>query len=69
MPKEQISSTSPLKGLKVASFCLIAAGPVAMRYLALWGATVVRVESHRAPDLLRVMTPYKDGKFGLDRNA
>jgi len=57
----------PLKGLKVASFCWIVAGPVTVRYLGYWGATVVRVESHRRPDIIRVMTPYKDGIPGVDR--
>lgn len=64
-----MDKTKPLAGIKVASFCWIAVGPATTRYLALWGATVVRLESHRAPCLIRLMTPYKDGKVGLDRNA
>ncbi len=57
----------PLEGIKVADFCWVGAGPATVRYLALWGATVVRVENHRHPDILRVMYPYKDGKPGLNR--
>ena len=62
-----MEATVPLKGIKVADFCWIGAGPATIRYLAVWGATVVRVENHRYPDLLRIMYPYKDNKPGLNR--
>lgn len=62
-------SKCPLAGVKVASFCWIAAGPLSVKYLGMWGATVVRVESHTRPDLVRLMGPYKDGQPGIDNNA
>jgi benzylsuccinate CoA-transferase BbsF subunit len=43
-----------------------AAGPVATRYFADHGATVVRVESKRRPDFLRVLRMTPDTKGGLD---
>ncbi|MDO8491861.1 MAG: CoA transferase [Dehalococcoidia bacterium] len=50
-----------LKGVKVANFAWVGVGPLHVRYLALHGATVVRVESHARPDTLRLMMPYRGG--------
>ena len=44
-----------------------ATGPVIATILGTYGATVVRVESANAPDLLRLSSPYKDNIFGLNR--
>jgi benzylsuccinate CoA-transferase BbsF subunit len=55
------------EGLKVADFAWVAVGPQIGRELAEHGATVVRVESHKAPDSLRTYAPYYEGKPGLDR--
>jgi benzylsuccinate CoA-transferase BbsF subunit len=52
---------APFNGVKVASFAWVGVGPLGIRYLATFGATVVRVESHRRPDAMRLMLPYKDG--------
>ena len=57
------------RGIKVADFSWVGVGPAATRELAEYGATVVRVESHKRPDLLRVATPFKDGIAGIDRSA
>jgi len=56
-----------LEGVKIVNFSWAGVGPLIVRYLALHGATVVRVESHKVPDVTRVMTPFKDGKPGIDR--
>lgn len=66
---EPQASDAPLSGIKVASFCWMAAGPLTVRYLGMWGATVVRIESHTRPDLVRLQGPYRDGEPGVDRNA
>ncbi len=58
----------PFSGLKVADFTWLMAGPVATKYLADHGATVVRVETEGRPDRCRAMGPYKDGKPGTDRS-
>ena len=55
------------EGLKVADFSWVGVGPQVGRELAEHGATVVRVESHRAPDSLRTFSPYYEFKTGLDR--
>ena len=45
------------------------AGPAATRYLADYGATVVRVETQRKIDALRVGQPFKDGAAGIERSG
>jgi benzylsuccinate CoA-transferase BbsF subunit len=54
------------EGLKVVEFGGGAAGPVSTRYFADYGATVIRVESRRRPDFLRILQMKPDTKGGLD---
>lgn len=56
-----MGNDSPLSGIKVANFSWVGVGPQGIKYLACWGAKVVRVESHRRPDMARLMLPFKDG--------
>jgi benzylsuccinate CoA-transferase BbsF subunit len=58
----------PLEGIKVASFAWIGVGPMAVRYLAHWGATVVRIESHRRIDTMRQSQPYDNGIADVNRS-
>lgn len=58
-----------LEGVKVVDFGWSAAGPVISKYLADYGAQVVRIESTERPDILRISAPYKDGIPGLDRSG
>ncbi|MDD5288457.1 MAG: CoA transferase [Dehalococcoidales bacterium] len=58
-----------LEGIKVADFSWSIVGPLAARYLADYGATVVRVESHTRPETQRVGGPYKDNIPGIDRSS
>ena len=58
-----------MDGVKVADFSWIAAGPQVSRALAEHGATVIRVETHRNPDLLRMAFPMKDGIPGINRSG
>ena len=67
--QHRVTAKCPLAGIKVASFCWMAAGPLTVRYLGMWGATVVRVESHTRPDLVRLQGPYRNGVPGIDNNA
>jgi benzylsuccinate CoA-transferase BbsF subunit len=69
MAGEAKMSNMALEGIKVADFSWVAAGPQIGRELAANGATVVRVESHRRPDMIRMSTPFKDGKPGWNRSA
>ncbi|MFN0090538.1 MAG: CoA transferase [Acidimicrobiales bacterium] len=54
------AGAKPLAGLKVLDFAWVAAMPLATRILAYWGATVVRVESSRRPDILRGSLGHRD---------
>jgi benzylsuccinate CoA-transferase BbsF subunit len=56
-------------GLKVAAFCWAVVGPLTMKYLADYGATVIRVETTKRPCTMRISAPYKDDQPGLDRSG
>ena len=62
-----MSEQLPFSGLKVADFSWVGVGPITAKYLADHGATTVRVETSRPPDILRVAGPFKDGVFGPNR--
>lgn len=64
-----LNAKQALQGIKVADFCWVAAGPITTWYLAAHGATVVRIESASRPDTLRISSPFKGGKPGVDRSG
>ena len=55
------------EGIKIIDFGWAIAGPLTLKYLADYGATVICLESFQRPDLLRTATPYKDEVAGVDR--
>lgn len=57
------------EGLKIADFTWLGVGPIAMKFMANMGATVIHIESHTRPDICRVSPPYKDWKPGINRSA
>lgn len=61
-----MESDAPLNGVKIANFAWVGVGPQGAKYLSCWGATTVRVESHRRLDMARLMVPYKDGITTVD---
>jgi len=58
-----------LQGLKVLDFCWVVAGPMTTKYLAEFGANVLRVESSKRPETLRRAAPFKDGVPGINRSG
>ena len=62
-------AVKPLEGVNVLDFCWVASGPMATKYLAEFGATVIRIESAKRPETLRQATPFKDGIRGLERSG
>ena len=60
---------NPFDGVKIVSFAWAVVGPVTMRYFADYGATVIRIETRRRPDLTRSLLPIKDGKPGVNRSG
>ncbi len=58
-----------MEGVKVADFGWFEAAPLATKYLADFGAQVIKVESGKRPDLLRVTHPFKDDTRGVNRSG
>jgi len=57
------------EGLKVADFSWVAVVPLTIRYLADHGATVIKIESRKRPDILRSFPPFKENIQDPDHNA
>ena len=58
----------PFAGLKVWDMSWVGVGPLTARYLADYGATVIRLDSSKRPETLRLGPPFKDGIRGLNRS-
>lgn len=56
-------------GLKVLDFTWAAAGPIVTKQFSDNGATVVKIESGRHPDSVRLGGPFKDGEPGINRSG
>jgi benzylsuccinate CoA-transferase BbsF subunit len=54
--------TLPLAGVRVIDFTWLGAGPYTTRTLADHGAEVIRIESGKRMDRLRILPPFRDGK-------
>ena len=59
----------PLEGINVVDFGWVGVGPLTTRYLAYFGATVVRIESETRLDTMRLSPPFKDGLTQPDRSG
>lgn len=57
------------EGLKIADFTWLGVGPIATKFMADMGATVIHIESLTRPDITRVSAPYKDWQPGINRSA
>src|SRR5512136_2755733 len=55
-----------LEDVKVLDFSWVVSGPLITKYLADYGATVVRIESREHPCFLRSSGPFKDNKVDAD---
>jgi benzylsuccinate CoA-transferase BbsF subunit len=55
------------EGIKILDFGWAIAGPLTLKYLADYGATVICIESLTRPDLLRTSAPFKDGKADINK--
>src|SRR3546814_15939589 len=56
-------------GLKVADFTWAAAGPIITKQLADNGATVIKIESERHPDSVRLGGPFLRDRPGINRSG
>jgi crotonobetainyl-CoA:carnitine CoA-transferase CaiB-like acyl-CoA transferase len=66
--KEAPMEKRPFEGINVLDFTWAGVGPMAVNYLANYGATVVKIENFSRPDMTRTNPPYKDGIPGLNRS-
>ncbi|MGE0730069.1 MAG: CoA transferase [Acidimicrobiia bacterium] len=64
IPSGTAPTRRPLEGVKVLDLTWAIAGPMCTRVLADWGATIVRVESERRPDIIRNAGPFLAGTPG-----
>ena len=61
-------SCLPFAGIHVLDFTWYAVGPVTTKYLADYGADVVRIESAARLDGLRLAPPWKDAQPGVNNS-
>ncbi|MDP6179856.1 MAG: CoA transferase, partial [Desulfatiglandales bacterium] len=54
--------------VKIAAFCWGIAAPLTVKYLADHGAKVLRIESSKQIDMVRLVAPYKDNISGVNRS-
>jgi benzylsuccinate CoA-transferase BbsF subunit len=58
-----------LAGLRVIDFTWVGAGPLLTKYLADFGAEVIRIESRTHLDSFRYAPPFVEGKPGIERSG
>lgn len=63
-----MANKKPLDGIKVLDFGWVGVGPMTAMRLGWFGATVIRIDCASKPDVLRVATPFKDAKPGINRS-
>jgi crotonobetainyl-CoA:carnitine CoA-transferase CaiB-like acyl-CoA transferase len=61
-------SPAPFAGLNVLDLSWVGVGPMTAGYLAAYGATVMKIESSKRPDVLRLNPPFRDGRPGLNNS-
>lgn len=59
----------PLEGIRVADFTWVWAGPFCTLQLAHLGAEVIRVETATRPCVTRMLPPWANGEFGVNRSG
>jgi len=64
-----LSRHGPLDDITICDFGWVGAGPLASKYLADFGARVIKIESTKHPDLGRYSAPFKDNIIHPDRSA
>jgi benzylsuccinate CoA-transferase BbsF subunit len=65
----QRMSKLPLAGVRIIDFCWVGAGSYMTKLLADMGADVIKIESTKSLDSLRLAAPFKDGLRGVNRSG
>ena len=66
--RQRTTSGAPFEGLHVLDLSWVGVGPMTAGYLASYGATVIKIESSKRPDVLRLNPPFRDGVPGLNNS-
>jgi len=68
-PEDRVRAAgAPFDGLHVLDLSWVGVGPMTAAYLASYGATVIKIESSKRPDVLRLNPPFRDGMPGLNNS-
>jgi benzylsuccinate CoA-transferase BbsF subunit len=59
---------SLFEGIRVIVFAFLGVGPHSVKYLAEYGAEVIKLESRLRPDPMRMVPPFRDNIPGLERS-
>ncbi len=59
-PAQPTPHLKPFEGLRVVDFTWYGVGPLTTKYLADFGAEVIKIESYARPDLIRWAPPWRD---------
>lgn len=63
-----VERTRPFEGLRVLDLSWVGVGPMTAGYLGSYGADVIKIESTKRPDVLRLTNPLRDGKPGINNS-
>ncbi len=64
-----MATSLPLEGIRVADFTWVWAGPFCTLQLAHLGAEVIRIETATRPCVTRLLPPWANGEFGVNRGG
>ena len=64
----RVAQRTPFDGLRVLDLSWVGVGPMTASYLCSYGADVIKIESSKRPDVLRLNGPFRDGKPGIDNS-